>query len=170
MTRAVRRYVVLLALLFWQGGFTFYSAVVVPIGTEILGSAEEQGWITRRVTKYLNLAGAIAVAALGWDIAVGGDPNARRRQLRWLAWCVLAVTLILLVWLHVRLEAFLDLERSRIINRRSFRSLHKSYLWISTVQWGCALAILFLTLRAWQGEDGQENAGSSVSVQPGDRG
>jgi hypothetical protein len=38
MVTMVRRFLLLTALVFWQGGFTFYGAVVVPIGSEILGS------------------------------------------------------------------------------------------------------------------------------------
>lgn len=118
--RTLRRFVVLLTLMFWQGGFTFYAAVVVPVGTEVLGSATDQGWITRQVTAYLNLAGAVGVATLGWDIAVAGDPDRRRRRLRLLAWFGLAVTLVVLAWLHPRLDALLDQGNQRILDRRAF--------------------------------------------------
>ena len=60
----VRRFLVLAALMFWQGGFTFYAAVVVPIGTAQLGGATEQGFITRHVAWYLNLVGAVALGFL----------------------------------------------------------------------------------------------------------
>src|SRR5262249_50137002 len=85
----VRRFLVLLTLLFWQGGFTFYAAVVVPIGTQVLGSTAEQGRITRRVTPYLNLSGVAGLVFLGWDIGAGRDPLRRRRRLRWLTWLLL---------------------------------------------------------------------------------
>ena len=45
----VRRFVVVQALLLWQGGFLFYAAIVVPVGTDELGSAFAQGKITARV-------------------------------------------------------------------------------------------------------------------------
>lgn len=153
MLASFRRYLVLLTLMFWQGGFTFYAAVVVPIGTEILGSAEEQGWITRQVTVFLNLSGAIALGVLAWDVASGGDTNRRRRQLRWLTWGLMVVTLLLLVSWHGQLENLLNLDEHRILDRRGFRSLHRRYLWTSTVQWAGDLVALFLALRAWQGED-----------------
>jgi hypothetical protein len=43
MIAMVRRFLVLAAVMFWQGGFTFYEAVVVPVGSEILGSHQDQG-------------------------------------------------------------------------------------------------------------------------------
>lgn len=33
----------------WWGGLCFYAVVIVPIGTEVIGSVE-QGFITQRVT------------------------------------------------------------------------------------------------------------------------
>ena len=76
----LRRFLVLVALMFWLGGFTFYAAVVVPVGQEDLGSHLEQGFITRQVTKYLNLSGAIALLLLAWDVVASHDrsrPGAR---------------------------------------------------------------------------------------------
>jgi len=65
----LRRLVLVLALMFWQGGFTFYASVVVPVGSDFLGSHVDQGWITRSVTNYLNLSGAVALALWFVDIA-----------------------------------------------------------------------------------------------------
>ena len=48
--------------MFWLGGFTFYAAVVVPIGREVLGSAQSD--VTRHVSFYLNLTAAIALLPL----------------------------------------------------------------------------------------------------------
>src|SRR5437660_1623910 len=77
-----RRFLVLAALMFWQGGFTFYAGVVVPVGREVLGSDRDQGFITRQVTEYLNLAGGIAVAVLAWDVMAAADPSRPRRWTR----------------------------------------------------------------------------------------
>ena len=33
----LRRFLVLAALFFWQGGFTFYASVVVPVGQQVFG-------------------------------------------------------------------------------------------------------------------------------------
>src|SRR5258708_24657032 len=60
--RDLLRYAVVLALAGWWGALTFYGLVVVPEGTEQLGS-QTQGLVTQQVTRTLNLMG-VAVAAL----------------------------------------------------------------------------------------------------------
>jgi hypothetical protein len=153
MMALVRRWVVLAALMFWQGGFTFYASVVVPMGQEVLGSHRHQGFITQRVTNYLNLAGGIALIPLAWDVAVARDRKSRRQQGRWLTVFGMGLTLGLLVWLHPRLDELLDPGTQAIHYRQAFRRLHSAYLWISTVQWGCAVLYVVLTVWAWRAED-----------------
>ena len=47
---AAWRLFLLLVWAAWWGGLCFYAVVVVPIGTELIGSVE-QGFITQRVTQ-----------------------------------------------------------------------------------------------------------------------
>ncbi len=148
-----RRFAVLAALMFWQGGFTFYAAVVVPVGQHALHSPLDQALITREVAIYLNLSGAAALLLLAWDAAISGDPSWRRRRLRWLSWVGMVVALGLLVWLHPRLDSLFDRENVLIQDYPTFRVGHRWYLWISSVQWGCGVAYALLTLRAWREED-----------------
>jgi hypothetical protein len=150
----LRRFLVLAALMFWQGGFTFYAAVVVPVGQHVLGSHLEQGLITRRVTPYLNLAGTVALLALAWDTAATRDPTVHRRWWRWLAWAGMLLTLGALAWLHPRLDGLLEPHSGRILDRGSFRTGHRWYLWLSTVQWALGIAYGLATLAAWRAEDG----------------
>src|SRR5262249_6508904 len=114
--RLLRRFLVIAALMFWQGGFTFYAGVVVPIGTDVLGSPTEQGLIPRRVTWYINLSGAAALALFAIDMAFtrGG------RGVRWgrgLAWLVMAAALGFLFWLHPHLDRLFNAEEVRILDR-----------------------------------------------------
>jgi hypothetical protein len=149
----VRRWLLLWALMFWQGGFTFYGGVVVPVGSDVLGSEREQGFITRKVTNYLNLAGAVALAVWGWDLSVMRGMSPGGRRLRWAIWCGLVLSLALLVWLHPRLDELLDPEDVMVLDRHRFRSLHERYLIVSTVQWAGCLLLTALTIRAWRDED-----------------
>jgi Na+-driven multidrug efflux pump len=148
-----RRYLALAALFFWQGGFTFYAAVVVPVGQDVLGSHFEQGLITRRVTVYLNLAGAIALLPLVWDAVGTRDPAPWRRRLRLLLWLGMAAALVALYRLHPLVDQYLELDSHNLTDRRAFRHYHRLYLWVSTVQWGCAVVYLLLSLLAWRAED-----------------
>ncbi|MFL5242929.1 MAG: hypothetical protein ACJ8FY_12540 [Gemmataceae bacterium] len=149
----LRRFIVLMALLFWQGGFLFYSSVVVPIGQEVLASHKDQGFITQRVTDYLNLSGAVALALLLWDLALARDPARWRLWVRGLTWLAMGIALIWLAWWHVQLDALLEPDYKEVINRRLFTIGHRWYLWISTVQWGCGLIFLWTTLWSWRCAD-----------------
>jgi len=147
MFALLRRLLFLWLLMFWQGGFFFYSAVVVQIGIALLGDAD-QGLITQRVTNWLNLAGAVALAAWAWDIAA--EPSTPwLRRLRWWTWLSLAVMLVALAWLHIVMDGYMDPEAGRF-DRHGFRVLHRWYLWISTVQWMGSVVLTWWTLRVWQ--------------------
>ena len=119
----------------WWGSLTFYSAIVVPIGTDQIGSVE-QGFITQQVTLRHNLlTGAFTVCLLIEFI--------RNRNLMLGAIVVgLAIIEVALVILHMRLSESLDLgERSVSVE---FYSEHAIYLWLTTIEWclGCALPII----------------------------
>ncbi|MBX9627942.1 MAG: DUF72 domain-containing protein [Gemmataceae bacterium] len=151
MTSA-RRFLVFQALLLWQGGFLFYTAVVVPVGTRVLGSAATQGAITTRVTDALNACGVVGLGLLAWDLAVSRDPVRRRTAARWWWWAVAAACQFLLVVLHQLLDSFMDPGRTYVVVRPPFYPVHRLYLWASTVQWLAGLGLAWLTLRAWAAE------------------
>jgi hypothetical protein len=151
----LRRFLVLLALFFWQGGFTFYAAVVVPVGQQVLHSHLRQGFITQQVTNYLNLSGAVALMPLAWEVAASRDPSTRRRWLQGLLWLLMLLALAALALLHGDLDRFL-VARGRInLDPEAFRPRHRVYLWVSTVQWVFGLTYLLLTLYVWRAEDRQ---------------
>jgi hypothetical protein len=154
MVLLVRRFCVLAALLFWQGGFTFYAAVVVPVGQEVLGSHLEQGLITRHVTNWLNVSGAVALPLLAWDL-IAADRSVRRRWARAICWFVMLLLLGALVYLHPWLDAHIDPDEHQLLDAQGFHLGHRWYLWLSTIQWGCSIAFAVLSLGAWQAEDGR---------------
>jgi hypothetical protein len=159
--RTLRRYLAVAALCFWQGGFTFYASVVVPVGQDVFGHLA-QGFVTRRVTFFLNLSGAVALVALAWDLFVNGDPSRYRRRVRLGLWLVLLGTLAALFGLHPQLDRLLDPKDLLVTDYAAFSPRHRLYLWISTVQWGAALAYIALTLRSWQAEDRRDQTGVQV--------
>lgn len=151
MITVMRRLLLVMALMVWQGGFMFYGAVVVPVGAEVLGSHREQGFVTQRVTNYLNVAGAVALAVWCWDIITGHAAGGQR--LRWIGWGLLVVLLGVLVCLHPRLDDLLDADGFRILDRTGYRRLHQWYLAVSTIQWSVAILLAGLTIWTWKESD-----------------
>src|SRR5438270_12914669 len=87
----LRRYLSLCALLFWQGGFTFYAAVVIPTAGRVLGPTllHLRARITGEATNWLNAAGVVALALLLWDVASSVDAARWRYRGRGVCWAVL---------------------------------------------------------------------------------
>jgi hypothetical protein len=140
----ILRYLCLLGLAVWLGGFTFYGAAVVPVLHDELDHLQAGG-ITRRVTDTLNAFGAATLALWwldAWAERTGGPAWAARARGGLLA----ASTAILagLVALHRVMDARLD---DGLL--RGFYPLHRLYLWASTAQWLVHLALLAVALAAW---------------------
>jgi len=155
-----RRFLVLQTLLLWQGGFLFYTAFVVPVGTHVLGSAAAQGAITTRVTDALNVAGVLGLAALALELNYTRDPNPRRTATRWWCWAVALLCQGLLFYLHLLMDSFMDPERTHVVIRAPFYPCHRVYLWTCTVQWAACLLLTGFTLRAWQAESERRELGA----------
>lgn len=148
-----RRLLVLFALMFWQGGLMFYGGVVIPVGSEILGSHREQSHVTRAVTHYLHAAGAVALTLLLWDGLAEREQRRYRRYAWWLLWSVLVLLLGGQVWLHGLLDAFFTEDTWQIADPTYFQRLHQGYLLISTIQWLGVLILLGLVLQSWRDKD-----------------
>ena len=147
---SLRRFLVLITLIFWLGGFTFYSAVVVPIGRQVLGSHRDQGFITRHVAPWLNIACAVFLATSAWDVFSFSPACKWPRRIVWL---LLAATLIALFALYPYLDELLNPDTWQVRMRTHFRGMHAWYLSISTAQWALGLTLLFLLLRKWRTDD-----------------
>jgi hypothetical protein len=148
-----RRFAVLAVLAFWQGGFVFYAAVVVPVAMSVLHPPSLQAFVTMTVTRYLNFAGVVALAVLALDIVLARDERSRRRFLRWASWLLMTAALIVLFWIHPRLMAYMDSHSQVILDREALYPLHRIYLLVSAAQWLCAMLFIVLMLRGWQEED-----------------
>jgi hypothetical protein len=165
MLLLLRRFLVLAVLFFWQGGFTFYASVVVPVGQHVFGHLR-QGFITRQVTVYLNVAGAVALAVLLGDLLLAGDGAVWRRRGRWFLWAGMLACLLFLFWLHGRLDELLVPKGFLIRDGEAFRPRHRLYLWISTVQWALGLLYLVFILASWRAEDQLSRRESAKKVPP----
>lgn len=144
-----RRMLLLIMLMFWQGGFMFYGGVVVPVGSSVLGSHRAQSRITQPVTNYLNAIGGVALLVWGWELLAQGSAQTRRRRAG-LLWAVLVVLLLGQVGIHFKLdESMAVIESMSSAQLKDFRLLHQGYLLVSTLQWLGSLGLLYLTLKAW---------------------
>lgn len=147
----IRRMLLLVSLMFWQGGFMFYGGVVVPVGARILGSEREQGFITQSVTNYLNLAGAVCLILFLehlWHERRNGVS-----KLEWGLWSFAVVSLVVLAVIHRQMDQIVNAESSSILDPGRFGRFHKMYIGTSSLQWLASLAMLFLTLSRWNRAD-----------------
>ena len=151
----LRRFLALQALLAWHGGFFFYAAVVVPTGTDVLGSPAAQGAITQQVTTWLNRIGILALAVFAWDVSA--TPPYRRR--RWATWGLMAICLAALFYLHAVLDANFDPVRRSSPDPATFHVVHEVYLSVSTALWILGLLFVWWTVRAWQALDAGTGGG-----------
>ena len=139
MTTAIMilRLLFLVALSIYIGGFTFYSAVVIPILHDRMKSSFEAGLVTQRVTHALNALGGVTLV-LGW-CAAGLTIACRGRVSRW-QWCTLLMSSVCLVVLAV-LHRVMD-QKLATASLAGFYPCHRAYLWTSTIQWFANLGLL----------------------------
>jgi hypothetical protein len=158
----LQRFIVIIGLAFWMGGFTFYAGVVIHVGHRVFGTMRETGFLTQQVTLWLNRSGAIVLALL--------IVNLRLTPARtFLAWRVVAtativvmiVAQIFLFKLHPRMDAFLDASNQTIHDRPAFRHEHLLYMNVSTIQWAAALLHLCSLLILWRESDRSDRIGIS---------
>jgi hypothetical protein len=151
MTLVLRRMIVLVSLMFWQGGFMFYGGVVVPVGARILGSETKQGFITQSVTNYLNLAGAVCLIL--WLEHLWHDRRNGVSKLEWGLWSFIAVQLIALTGIHLKMDHLLNVDSLSIIDPVWFGRLHRLYIVTSSIQWLTSLILLFVVVLRWNQHD-----------------
>jgi len=142
------RFFVLQSLMFWQGGFAFYALVVVPIGTDRLGSSFEQGRISRSVAPWINAAGIACLTMLVLDQYREGTS-----RLRVAVWVAIAACQVGLSLAAPRLEGMIDWEEGRYLRRSEFRSWHEAYLSVLGLQWLLALVAARQMLAGWRARD-----------------
>lgn len=128
----LRTSLVFLLFSLWWGGLTFYAVIVVPIGTEMF-DATSQGFVTQRVTNWLNGLSLACLAALLWNVFV------YRRLFLTIAWATMAVATVGLFALHEALDRMMDIDTQSVEADAGFYSWHRVYLWITALQWVAGL-------------------------------
>jgi hypothetical protein len=135
MFRSALTYLLVVAFAFWMGGFSFYFGVVVRIGDQLIGGTE-QGFITRQISWWLNIAGLVTIVLMSIHL---------RFQRSWvliLSFAAITGTHALLIFRHYQLESLLDPEAMSILDRQRFEALHENYEFLSGCQWLAAMIYL----------------------------
>lgn len=127
----------------------FYGGIVVPVGSRVLGSDTQQGFITQSVTNYLNAAGAVCLTL--WAEHLWRQRQHGVTKLEWGIWSMETAMLGMLAILHPNMDRILDASSASIINPQQFGLYHKLYIGISSAQWLGSLVMLFLAIRRWNG-------------------
>ncbi len=142
MRRDLLRMVSLYMLSLWIGGFTFYSAAVIPVLHEQMESYEA-GAITQKVTDRLNALGALTLILVCATTLLGVAQDAARFRKEYLFLVTTSgAILIYLVILHRSMD-----HRLNTVGLAGFYRLHRAYLIASTAHWVINVAILGLLYR-----------------------
>ena len=139
------RWLALVSLAVWFGGFTFYSAVVIPVLDGAMGKVEAGSLVTREVTDALNLIGLATLGIWWWLVWLErslGGLWARRVRVGLIA--LDTAVLVGLFAMHQVLDRKLDEGRME-----GFYPLHETYLIASTVHLAANLALVALSLWIW---------------------
>ena len=127
----------LLAWGVWWGGLTFYAWLVVPIGTERIGSLD-QGFITQRVTWWHN------AILIGFVVLLAIDGIGHRASRFWWLWSGLALTALGLCSYHTILSSAMDWDQGTV--SEGFYAKHACYLWLTALEWILGIAVLMWLL------------------------
>ena len=164
---AARRFIVIAAIAWWLGGFTFYSGVAIPMGVQVLGTHRAVGFITEHVTNWLNVGGVIALGILFWNLSLVGPGRGKilRRTLliTWLAMAAIEIELIAIHPVMDRLIGFVvplpgASPVRTIFNEDRFTLLHHVYLISTTVQWLFGVVHVWCVSLAWSSTSGMQPA------------
>jgi uncharacterized membrane protein YcfT len=148
---STQRFLVIAAIAFWLGGFTFYSGVAIPMGVEVLGGHRTVGFITERVTNWLNVAGVVTLAILLWNIiAVRASAGKLLRIMLIATWVLMLAIELELIFLHPVMDRLLVPHAREILNEDRFDLLHHVYLISSSVQWFVGVVHVAAISIAWQ--------------------
>jgi hypothetical protein len=159
---AARRFLAIAAIAFWLGGFTFYSSVAIPMGVEVLGTHRAVGFITERVTNWLNVAGVAALIIFAWNMALGWRDASRVLRVALLVtWLFMAVIEIELIALHPMMDRLITTHPVReVLDEDRFDFLHHVYLISTTAQWCFGMIHVWCICVLWKQPSARAMAGT----------
>lgn len=139
MGNNITKKIALLLLCIWWGAFTFYAGVVINVGMQVLGSHTEMGFITQAVTGYMNF--------ISLPIFIFTVYSFRAEKRFFIAALLLVFLQVVLFFVHLELDNLLDFGQRIVLSKAMFYSLHRIYLWTSTVIWLIVSGFVFLRVK-----------------------
>ena len=133
------RLLLLLVWATWWGGIFFYAVVVVPIGTEAIGTVE-QGFLTQQVSQMHN---GLSVVFL---LCLLVESLRLRSVVVGVIVATLALNLVLMFVWHSHLTHAMDFEKRAV--PATFYNQHAVYLWLFAAQWMQGMLVPVLVWRA----------------------
>lgn len=148
---AARRLLIIAAVGWWLGGFTFYAGVAIPMGVEVLGSHKAVGFITEHVTNWLNFGGVITLLILLANLVLSRGAGGKWvRRTMWITWILMACIEIELISLHPVMDRLITTHPYRmILDDDRFDLLHHFYLISTTVQWALGVVHVWCICLTW---------------------
>jgi len=132
LSRSAWRHLLLILWAMWWGGLCFYAIVVVPIGTEMIGTVE-QGFVTQQVTQWHNGLSIVFLICL-WI-----EAYLRSSRTLWIVGALLlAINIGLVAW-HYWLTSMMDFQDQSVPS--DFYAKHAVYLWITAAEYFIGLAL-----------------------------
>ena len=116
----------------WWGGICFYALVVVPIGTEAIGSVE-QGFITQQVSRSHNVLTVVLLVCLAIE-----SLRLKNASIGILTTLLFINVLVLLAW-HSRLSGMMNFRDHDV--PPAFYGQHAIYLWMTASEWLLGIVI-----------------------------
>lgn len=150
MLISVQRVFTILAVSLWFGGFTFYTACVVRVGSKVVGGLT-QGYITKQVTEVLEVLAAIMAVGVALDIAASWKSAGRwMRVLQCTAWLTMAASTVSIIAIHLKMNALLDASTMAKPNHDLFSPFHQAYQFISTCLWLATVTYVVMMVSNYQ--------------------
>jgi hypothetical protein len=144
----ITRFLTVVALAVWFGGFTFYSTAVIATSQKVLHSQLRAGLITQQVTNWLNLISLPTLAVCAWNWFVCRTDGRRFWVIALgLAVCGMVALQVALFPVHGMLDA--RIVGHEVADEGGFFRLHRIYLVLSTAQWCATLGYIWAALILW---------------------
>lgn len=143
---AVWRYLAILSVALWVGGFTFHTSVTLRVGGGIIGGLE-QGYVTQAALGKLHWLALAMIVMTAIDSGIHWQRIGKiTRGVQCAAAVIMTVLLVMLVRAHAEMSALMDPDSMTRPDKAAFSPLHQQYQKFASALWLCAMVELGVML------------------------